>query len=377
MAVPSSGELELYGDIGTELGVAQSNVTLHGMSQTAGFTPPDAMSEFYGYDPTPPLTTSFNTVLYTGNGGSQTFNIGFRPDFIWFKARNFDWFHISYDSIRGSNKGLVPSGTSAEFITTDGLASFNDNGFTISGGGWITNRPGYNYVAWALKAGGAAVTNNNGSITSQVSANAGAGFSIVSYTGGNLSGTTVGHGLGKQLDMLIVKNRSDGTDQWITWHKDVERNSTSTDTFTLKGGTIAILNGANAFGNYNYDGQMGSIGGENLIAYCFAEVAGFSKFGSYTGSAPSTTTVNLGFQPAFVMIKNASSTMNWVIFDNKRDATNPNEALLYPNLSNAEDNVPGAGVNFNTDGFTVLVTSGGWINNSGQNYIYMAFANQF
>jgi len=127
-------------------------------------------------------------------------------------------------------------------------------------------------------------------------------------------------------------------------------------------------------------GTSGSVGasGGTYVAYCFAEVAGFSKFGSYTGTETTNNpTIDCGFEPAFVMIKCKSEAMNWAIFDNKRDTINPNEAILYPNLNLAETNSSSTGINFLSNGFQINSNLGGWINTSGANFIYMAFANQF
>jgi len=317
---------------------------------------------------------SFNTVLYTGNGGTQSFNTGFQPDFIWFKARNFDWFHISYDSVRGSNKGLVPSGTSAEFITTDGLASFNENGFTISGGGWITNRPGYNYVAWCWRAGGAAVTNTDGTITSQVSANPRAGFSIVSFNTPSTNQIfSIGHGLENTPKFILTKER-DGTLGWIAYHE----NAGFTNYLVLNTTQSATGGAINVWGTTPPNSTVFEMNtgttinvSKQAIAYCFAEVAGFSKFGSYSGNG-STQSINVGFAPAFVMFKRTDSTGEWTMIDNKR---NNGDNWLYANLSNAE----GVNINrttLNSTGFA-LDGSPSSCNESGSTYIYMAFANQF
>jgi len=326
------------------------------------------------------VPTSFNTVIYTGNGSTQSITgVGFQPDFVWIKNRNTTDWHFLVDVVRGANKSLFSNSTAAETTNQNGgyVDSLNSDGFTVIGsGGNNTNGSGNDFVAWCWKAGGAAVTNTDGSISSEVSANVDAGFSVVTFSGGNSSGTTVGHGLGSPLDLLIVKNRNNSTNNWITWHKSVEQNSTSNDTFTLKGGQILILNTTLAALGYNFDGQMGSMGGENLVAYCFAEKAGFSKIGSYPGTG-GTNTITIGFEPAFIMFKKTSGD-NWMIIDNKRDTKTVKNLGLFPNSSNAEEN-PNFGVNgveFLGNGFTIT-TGDGTLNASGGTYIYMAFANQF
>ena len=378
MAVPSSGELELYGDIGTELGVAQSNVTLHGMSQTAGFTPPDAMSEFYGYDPTPPVPTSFNTVLWTGDGstGRQITGVGFQPDLVWTKGRNSsDWHHFLQDSVRGATKFLKSNTTDAEGTTSPNIVqSFDTDGFTVNANG-NSNNSGSTYVAWCFKAGGAAVTNNNGTITSQVSANVEAGFSIVSYTGTG-SAATVGHGLNATPKMIIVKGRT-FSDHWVVYSDSIGLNGTLL--FNSYNNIVALSNywgtanpTSNVFSLSTY--AQNNTSSANFIAYCFAEVAGLSKFGNYSGGTANNL-ITLGFEPAFVMIKSYSGVQeNWAIYDNKRSPSNPVNDILVVNESFAESvNNTNQVLNFNANGFT-LVTTNSLTNLSGTSYLYMAFA---
>jgi len=324
----------------------------------------------------------FNTVIYSGNNTAKTVSVGFAPDLVWIKNRNNSTNsthdHSLFDSVRTTGYRVRSNSTGAENDYSSHMSGFTSGGFNLTTSGALNDGSGSGtYVAWNWKAAGPDVLNEEGTINSQVSANVDAGFSIVSYSGGNSSGTTVGHGLGKSLDMLIVKNRSDGTDNWITWHKDVERNSTSTDTFTLKGGNALALNLTNSTFSYSYDGQMGSIGGENLIAYCFAEVDGYSKIGSYTGNgSTSGPTITTGFRPAFVLIKTATGyTTNWYMFDNKRDATNPRDNVLLPNLSNAEIVDSAAKVDFNSTSFQLKSGDIG-LNGGSGTYIFMAFAEE-
>ena len=372
MAVPSSGELELYGDIGTELGVAQSNVTLHGMSQTAGFTEPDAMSEFYGYDPTPPLTTSFNTVLYTGVSGTDSITgVGFQPDLVWVKNRTTAVSNVLFDSVRGSNKTLYSDLTNSEDTQPSGAQSFLPDGFSFSGEWPPTDAVGNNYVMWCWKAGGPAVTNTAGSITSQVSANVAAGFSIVTCTATDSVNTvdTIGHGLGVAPSLIIYKTRST-TGNWSTYHqslgntKGVYLNTTSavvTSTFFWNN-TSPTSDVFTAYGS----------AGNTHIAYCFAEVAGFSKFGTYEGTGVAGQSITgLGFAPALVIIKNVDDgTTVWRMWDNKR----PVGALLSPSISQEEQLV--TSVRLDLDGFTLQSVNTQW-NNASRTFIYMAFANQF
>jgi len=377
MAVPSSGELELYGDIGTELGVAQSNVTLHGMSQTAGFTPPDAMSEFYGYDPTPPVPTSFNTVIYSGTGTGvgvtqSITGVGFQPDLVWVKSRTSSAFwHNLADSVRGVDRRLFSNTTNAEDYDSSGtytLLSFDSDGFTVGRDNNYNSLGTNNYVAWCFKAGGAAVTNTAGTITSQVSANVAAGFSVVTCTAtGGVD--TIGHGLGVAPSVIIYKTRST-TGNWSTYHQSL--GNTRGVYLNL---TSAVVTSTFFWNNTSPTSDVftayGSVGNTH-IAYCFAEKAGFSKFGSYVGTGVSGQSITgLGFEPAFLIIKNIDDgTTAWRVWDNKR----PVGALLAPSSSQEEVIVPS--IRLDSDGFTLESVNTQW-NNSGKTFIYMEFDNQF
>ena len=340
----------------------------------------------FAADPTtiePSLEDSFNTVLYTGDGTSsnEITGVGFQPDLIWGKQRNGSLQpHVLVDSVRGRERGLSSNNTNAE-INYDGynppvfLSSFDDNGFTL-GYGTGLNQSGINMVAWCWKGAELPAINSNGSIPSVVSANPAAGFSIVSFTGNGSAGS-VGHGLGQEPKIIILKNR-DGTNSWVVRSSDL-------------GNGYLLLNSTNAYSSTAFWGNptnsvfsftsnsSGSILNAKHIAYCFAEVAGFSKFGSYTGngltgaSGPSITT---GFEPAFLMIKSYDYAYGWVMYDNKRDTTNPRTIILEANTSSGDLDLADIGIDFTLTGFQV-VGDRGPINGSGLNFIYMAFANQF
>ena len=374
MAVPSSGELELYGDIGTELGVAQSNVTLHGMSQTAGFSTPDAMSEFYGYSG---VSSPLSTVLWTGNGGTQSITgVGFQPDLVWIKERTGTDHYRLQDTVRGAGYRLYSSTTSAEGYTNDSITSFNADGFSL-GSSLAVNESGQNYVAWCWKAGGAAVTNNDGTISSQVSANVEGGFSVVSYTGvGSGSNRTVGHGLNQAPEIIIVKNR-DGTQGWLVWTTLIDGSS---DYLFLnspgpKDNSGQALPTSTVFNIQNDGGGESNKNGNRYIGYCFHSVTGVSKFGTYTGNGSTNgSTVTTGFKPSFIMTKRVDLGSGWYIADNKRNPTDPRNLLLNINFAGTE--IVGTGTsyfNFNSDGFQVTATTDE-INANGGTYLYMAFA---
>ena len=344
---------------------------------------------------------SFNTVAWTadGTGGDISIDgLGFQPDFVWAKARTQPYSHALFDSVRGvgSTHMLFSDSANSESTNTANsngngfISSFDLDGFTGATGTSANsyyNLTGNDYVAWCWKAGGAAVTNTDGTITSQVSANTEAGFSIVTYTGDGANGT-VGHGLGVTPNIVLTKRRN-STSNW-SFNGNIGGLIYGTNKLSLND-TAAIgadTNEVLAANSNNFTaGTSGSVGasGVTYVAYCFAEVAGFSKFGSYTGNAPaggtgSTIPINCGFEPAFVMIKWTSGSVGygaWGIWDNKRDTTNPNTKFLQANSTSAELDLSAYGIDFASNGFTVGAAGNDITNISGNSYIYMAFANQF
>jgi len=329
------------------------------------------------------VAASFNTVLYDGNGGVNLIDdVGFTPDLIWIKNRDKSASHHVFDSLRADD-ALFTNETSQEvdysaYIETDIVGGFKHLQSSIS-----LNLLDDKYVAWCWKAGGSAVTNTDGTITSQVSANTEAGFSVVSYNGASTTSgdtKTIGHGLGVAPKMVITKatNLESG---WLVYHTGL----TSADYFIRlneAGGESAAIT---AWGNTAPTSSVFSVDfststgrtGYEYIAYCFAEVEGFSSFGSYVGTGAAVNTVVTGFEPAFVMIKNSDDTGDWVMFDNKRNPTNPVNNRLMANLSSQESqNSTTRVLNFLTNGFSINSTNQD-INAINDNYIYMAFANQF
>ena len=318
----------------------------------------------------------FNTVLYTSTGVDplSVTGVGFQPDAVWIKSRSGAFSHNIYDAVRGVRKRLQPNLTNAE-STISGVKSFDTDGFTLGANTNDTNNTsGYTYVAWNWLAGGTASSNTDGSITSSVSANQDAGFSIVSYTGNGTDNATIGHGLGIKPDCLIVKNRDDGTDGWGYWNKGMGAetqqmalnltNAAFTDDVFKSSSSITVTLGTDTWSNVNT---------EKYIMYAFAEKRGYSKFGSYTGNGSSTNGafVYTGFKPAWFMIKRTNSTESWYIHDNKRDTFNPSDKHLLANSSNAEN--PQEDIDLLSNGIKIRSTDSGY-NASGSTYIYMAFA---
>ena len=323
----------------------------------------------------------FNTKLYTGNGSTQSITgVGFQPDWVWSKSRTEARGHNLMDAVRGTSSWLGTNSTSAEQNVTNGVTSFDSNGFSLGNGADFNNNS-QNYVSWNWLAGGTASSNTDGTLTSSVSASTTSGFSIASYTGSG-SVTSFGHGLGVAPSMVIIKNRDD-TDNWTVFHLGIS----SGQGYIYLNSTASAVTGSGRRFRYGDDsdgklpdsskvylGTSSDVNqsGEDYIAYCFAEKKGYSKFGSYTGNGNADGTfVYTGFKPAFMIMKASSTTGNWFIFDNKREGFNHQNDYLKTNLSDAE--VANERVDLLSNGFKFRTSNSGW-NGSGITYIYMAFA---
>ena len=320
----------------------------------------------------------FNTKLYTGNGSTNAITgVGFQPDWVWIKNRTGTNWHTLYDVIRGTTKVLNSNETGAESTDATGLTSFDSDGFTHGSGG-NGNVNGGSFVSWNWKANGAVSNNNNndGQQYSTVSVNTTAGFSIVSYTGTG-SNTNYGHGLGVAPKMIIVKNRSDSSGHWRVYHAS-EGNTkyANLDNNGAFSTSSAVWNNTTPTNSVFYVGSDNRANGSGnaMIAYCFAEKKGYSKFGSYTGNGNNDGTfVYTGFKPAWIMTKMSSGVQTWNIFDNRRNGYNPTERNLQANLSNAEDT--GRDLDILSNGFKQR-NGGAEGNGNGSTYIYMAFAEE-
>ena len=341
----------------------------------------------------------FETLTYTGTttgSGTQTISdLQFAPDFVWIKSRAINYSHLLVDTVRGASKGLLTEATDVEETTNQYgmLTSFGNNGFTMTrgsndGGKCCENTQ--TYVAWCWKAGGTAVTNNDGSGTSQVSANQEAGFSIVTYSG-NATGSatsavwqTIGHGLGKTPKWIIFKarNGSETHHAWAVYHRAVT--DASTDYVKLNTTDARIQTDVNYMGSTLPTSSVFSLGynyttnesGKNYVAYCWAEIPGYSKFGSYVGNGDSDgTNVVTGFKPAWLLVKRIDDSKSWFLWDSKRDPVNVAHNDIYPNQEHPENNFANNDVDLLADGFK-LRNSNTTINASGGQYIYMAFADQ-
>ena len=332
--------------------------------------------------PAPTISNGANymaATLYTGTGSALTIantvgSASFQPDWVWVKSRSAATDHAIYDSVRGVQKQLESNTTTAETTETTGLTAFGSTGFTVGALAQM-NTSAATYVAWQWNAGGSTVTNTTGTISAQVRANTTAGFSVVTYTGNATSGATVGHGLGVAPSMVIVKIRST-TGDWPVYHASTGNTKALYLNLTNSQGS----NFTGAWNNTTPTSTVFTLGnstetnasGGTMVAYCFAPVAGYSAFGSYTGNGSTDGPfVFLGFRPRFVMMKASSSTSNWTVIDTARDAYNYTQYGLYPNLSNAESN-PGV-MDMLSNGLKIRSTFTD-VNGSGTTYIYMAFA---
>ena len=322
-------------------------------------------------------TDYFDTKLYTGNNTSQSITgLNFKPDWCWIKSRSNTEKHVLQDVLIGTGYELTSQDTSAQNPTSTSITSFNSDGITV-GSANAVNDNSINYVNWNWKANGAGSSNTDGSInTTYTSANTTSGFSISTYTGTGAN-ATVGHGLGVVPKMIIIK-RLDVTSSWRIYHaslgntKNIVLNTTAAEatSSTMWNNTSPT---STTFSLGSYDEVNGSSAPH--VAYCFADVQGFSKFGSYTGNGNANGTfVYTGFKPALVIFKKTSGTGGWNMFDTKRDPFNVQDQILRANANNAEASDSGYSDNdFLSNGFKLRQTWGE-MNGSGATYIYMAFA---
>ena len=327
--------------------------------------------------PTPTIADGskyFDTKLYTGNGGTQTLSgLGFSPDMVWFKNRTSAVNHHLLDTVRGANNGdnvLYPNLNNAEGANSS-LTAFTSDGFTV-GSNDSVNKNNNAIAAWAWDAGTSTVTNDAGSIDSQVRANTSAGFSIVTYTGAS-GNQSIGHSLNAKPKFILIKNRSNSADWFamfdtgLAYYQHGYLNGTSqfynaTDQ-SVSTTTITLGNNSSMFGAV----------GDNYVAYCFAPVAGYSAMGTYTGNGDASGPfVYTGMKPAWVMVKRTNAGNDWAIWDNARNKFNETSQSLFANLTAAEDS-GFYDIDILSNGFKLrhATTKG---NGNGSTYIYIAFA---
>ena len=336
------------------------------------------------YTPINKSSDYFNTLLWTGNGvdNRSITGVGFQPDWTWIKSRSNTDYHMIADAVRGDNKQVKTNSTDDQDSDTNKIKSFNSDGFTI-GTGTVVNRSGATFVSWNLKANGTGSANTDGTINSTyTSANTTAGFSIVKYNGSGTAGT-VGHGLGAVPKMIIIKeisgNASGGNQAWSVYH--VANGNTHVMNLNTTGAKVDDID----FNDTTPTSSVFSVGSQNrvnsgngngvYVAYCFAEKTGYSKFGSYVGNGNANGAfIYTGFKPSFIMYKKSSGTGRWSMRDNKRDPFNVATKGLEANGSSTEN----TGSNYwdldmLSNGFKLRTTEQE-TNQSGQTFIYMAFA---
>jgi len=347
------------------------------------YTPPTGFlalctSNLPDVDVTP--SEHFNTVAYTGTGANQVVTgVGFQPDFLWFKNRSLGYGHILLDTVRGLSAPLASESDDAEGAFSY-VSSVSNDGFTTTSSQYPTNNTGSAIVAWNWKANGSGSSNTDGSITSTVSANTDAGFSIVSYTGNGTDGATVGHGLSKAPEIVIIKGRTGSGYPWAVMGYPTNPAFPYDGSYLFLDTTAGLANGAGSELSLGSSTITFVDAGANIcgnsqtyIAYCFHSVEGYSKVGSYTGNGDADGTfVYTGFRPAWVMWKETSAgTHGWMIHDSTRSTVNAVDNYLIANSVNAEANHDF--VDFTSNGFKQRHTST-WANGDDETYIYIAFA---
>ena len=339
-----------------------------------------------GIDPNAGQTPGdyFTTVLSTGDGTNATISgFGFQPDFLWHKSRSSANGHWIMDSIRvdGSGDSFPLRGDDLNAEGSTAVVTLNSDGYVhLNGSSNNYYGSGKTYVDWAWKAGGTAVSNTDGDITSSVSASPESGFSVVTYTGNGTAGETIGHGLGKAPSMIIVKNRTTGYSYgWNVYHAEVgATKGLSLDTDATPSTLTSLWNDTAPTSSVFTVGGIVSNNrsGNEFVAYCFADIDGMVKAGSYTGNGSSDGPfVYTGFRPAWVMIKRTDVANNWVIFDAVRNTFNIADARLDADLPDIESTGGSIGLHLVSNGFQINATANLY-DATGGTYIYLAFAEQ-
>jgi hypothetical protein len=324
-----------------------------------------------------------NAVDRSGTGATATVTVGFQPDWIWSKCRTNAVDNLLQDSNRGYANTLFSNLTLAEDTTNSYAFTTSSTGYGFNGTNGI-NGSGRTYVDWVWKAGGTAVTNNDGSVASQVSANTTAGFSVVTFTAPASGNFSAGHGLGVTPSMVITKVRGRST-SWITWHNQLNSGSPGTTYYVELNTTGGQSTFASVWGSTGGTSSVSGMGvnascaaNDTIVAYCFSAVARYSAFGSYTGNSDTNGTfVYTGFRPRFVLIKGlGSGGSGWQMNDSSRNTYNPEDAVLRSDLPNGETTAYGNVMDFLSNGFKLRVTDTNYNSSSTTYgpYIYMAFA---
>jgi hypothetical protein len=337
-----------------------NDVTINFGQQAWAHTPPSGFKALCTQNlPQPTIqkpSKYMDALAYTGTGASNAISsLGFSPDLVWIKNRGTTTDHALYDIVRGAQAQLSSNTTGDEVTSSSGLTSFDINGFTI-GTSTLVNTSGTQYVAWGWDE------------------SVQAGLDIVNYTG-NGANRTISHNLGVAPKMIIVKARTTaGADQgWPVWHTSI-----ANTTYLTLSTTSATATGADYWNSTSPTSSVFSVGtnaavnanNDTYISYLFAEIEGYSKFGSYTGNGSSDGPfVWCGFRPKYLILKRADSTSNWNILDSTRDDYNILSKILVSNTSAAEGSL--SVLDFVSNGFKLRSAS---LNELNSTYIFAAFA---
>ena len=316
----------------------------------------------------------FNTLLWTGTGATNArTGLGFQPDFVWVKGRNYAYNNVMSDSVRGQ-KQIYSNINNSQDSNTGEITSFDADGFTLGTGGDV-NYNTRTFVGWCWKAGTTTGIAGSPSITpTGYSFNQTAGFSIIEYSGNATSGATIPHGLGVKPDLVIIKNL-DATQNWGLQYAPLGATKYLRFNMATAGGDSAgFWNDTEPTDTLVSLGTEGIVNGSaQQIAYCFANKRGYLKVGSYIGNNQvDGPYIHTGFRPAYILIKNFSTTDTYVVMDSKREGYNLQNKLLIPTDANAEQDGL-YGVDFLSNGFKCK-RNDGWTNGSGNTMVYSAFA---
>jgi hypothetical protein len=317
----------------------------------------------------------FNTVLYTGNATGRNIVSGFDTGLVWIKKRSGAESHVLANIVVGADNFLSSDSTAAQNTASQCVTAFISTGVTIGTQG-IVNDNTETFASWHWKAGGSGSTNTAGSVDTTVSVNATAGFSIVKSTNSSVTSgfSTFGHGLGVAPDMIISKGRIDVTDNWKVFHKDLTANNNLMLQDSSAQSTYS--NYINDVTSTTFKMHAGGNANDDLLAFCFSSVEGFSKIGAYTGNGSSSAGpfVFTGFAPAWLMIKRESGgNGSWTIWDRQRTPSNVSKSVLWANSNSAEDTNTDYSIDLLANGFKIKTTYADQ-NTSGDPYVYIAFA---
>ena len=328
----------------------------------------------------PTKANSFKTLLYSGNSTSGTgiTGVGFKPDLTWVKIRTQGYYHFWHDSVRlvQSDYYLVSSDTVAQGTggeASQRISSFDDDGFTISGTGNLSNlnRSPNDYVSWNWKAldhdRSLPSINNDGESSTIVSVNNEAGFGIVKgYVASNGYTATLGHGFNTKPELIIYKPTSMSA-HWYAYSEHGGPLLGSNNVLTFSGQGAASSDSLFNITNKTFVAGATATA-HSFIAYCWRSISGHSKIGTYTISSASDRVITgLGFTPSWVMVRRTDNSGAWVVTDTSRGLTKE----IYANLSNQENTDSNGVQSFDTDGFTV--GTGSWLGAMNGTYLYMAF----